>query len=431
LEMSVQEFLNSISNPRTRKGYRFGLSKFVEWFKIPAKEILSMRQEDLTQRPGENLVEYRNRAARFEKEIEKFHSHLIEKGYSINSARNMTLGIRQLFRYYQMPVTIRSGSKVSQTVKTTKNFPLTIGHVRKMFQVANLKERMVLSLAVDTGLRISDFLAIKKTDLPPLEAEPPIAFTLLTQKEKILAYCFLSKETVDLLKTYLPTLKEKTNEYLFASNGKSHLSDEAVSKMLNRLAEKAQIDLNGKRLTFHCFRKMFLSASIDSGIGLTAGKKLCGKAIARSDDTYLTTVKLKEKFIQLKKFLTIKQSPEGENRQIEKLDSLVAKLAEELEQQKTVSQAVASENFKIKREFKDRVTELNEKLDSARHIEEQVTKISEGLKRWQEEKTELEAKVAGVESFQKLVLNQPDDVVLEFIKDVRRQLKEQSSRGTI
>lgn len=123
---------------------------------------------------------------------------------------------------------------------------------------------------------------------------PPIAFTLLTQKEKIPAHCFLSKETVDQLKTYLPTLEKKNNEYLFASNGKSHISDEAISKMLKRLAKKAQIDLNGKSLTFHCFRKMFLSASIDSGIGLTAGKKLCGKAIARSDDTYLTTVTLRK-----------------------------------------------------------------------------------------------------------------------------------------
>ncbi|MCW4055144.1 MAG: hypothetical protein NWE84_09565, partial [Candidatus Bathyarchaeota archaeon] len=152
--MSVQEFLNSISNPKTRKGYRFGLNKFVEWFGKPPEEILIMRQEDLTQKPGENLIEYRNRAARFEKEIEKFHSHLIEKGYSINSARNMTLGIRQLFRYYQMPVTMRAGSKVSQTVQTTKNFPLTIENVREMFEVANLKERTVLGLAVDTGLRI-------------------------------------------------------------------------------------------------------------------------------------------------------------------------------------------------------------------------------------------------------------------------------------
>jgi integrase len=425
--MSVQEFLNSISNPRTRKGYRFGINKFVEWFGKSAEEALAMRQEDLTQRQGENLVEYRNRAARFEKEIERFHSYLIENGYSINSARNMTLGVRQLFRYYQMPVTIRSGSKVSQTVKTTKNFPLTIEHVRKMFQVANLKERMVLTLAVDIGLRISDFLAIKKTDLPPIDAEPPITFTMLTQKEKIPAHCFLSKETVDQLKTYLPTLRKKDNVYLFASNGKSHISDEAVSKMLNRLAEKAQIDLNGKSLTFHCFRKMFLSASIDSGIGLTAGKKLCGKAIARSDDTYLTTVRLREKFIQLKKFLTIKQPLEIENQEVEKLSTLVAKLAEELGQQKLVSQAVSSENLKIRREFKERVAELSEELVSARLVGEQVAKIGEGLKKWQEEKGKLEAKIAGFESFQKLVLDQPDDVILEFIRDIRRQIREQGS----
>jgi integrase len=425
--MSVQEFLNSISNPRTRKGYRFGLNKFVGWFGKSAEESLAMRQEDLTQKAGENLVEYRNRAARFEKEIEKFHSYLIEKGYSINSARNMTLGVRQLFRYYQMPVMMRSGSKVSQTVKTTKNFPLSIEHVRRMFHVANLKERIVLSLAVDTGLRISDFLAIKKNDLPPLDVEPPIAFTLLTQKEKIPAHCFLSQETVNQLKTYLPTLKKKNNDYLFGSNRKSHISDEAVSKMLNRLAEKAQIDLNGKSLTFHCFRKMFLSASIDSGIGLTAGKKLCGKAIARSDDTYLTTVKLREKFIQLKKFLTIKQSPEIESQQIEKLSALVAKLAEELDQQKLVSQAITNQNLKIRKEFKENVAELNKELAFARVLGEQVEKIGEVVKKWQEEKIELEAKVAGIESFQKLILEQPDDAVLEFIRDVRRQLREQGS----
>ena len=424
MDMSVQEFLNSVSNPRTRKGYRFGLNKFVEWYGKPAEEILFMRQEDLTQKTGENLVEYRNRAARFEKEIERFHSHLIENGYSINSARNMTLGIRQLFRYYQMPTTIRSGSKVSQTVQTTKNFPLTIEHVRKMFEVANLKERTVLSLAVDTGLRISDFLTIKKTDLPPLNAEPPLAFTLLTQKEKITAHCFLSKETVDLLKTYLPTLRKKNNVYLFSSNGKSHISDEAISKMLKRLAQKAQIDLNGKRLTFHCFRKMFLSASIDSGIGLTAGKKLCGKAIARSDDTYLTTVKLREKFIQLKKFLTIKPLVKTED---EKLGSLVAKLAEELEQQKLVAQAVTGENSKIRREFKEQVVKLEAELAFARVLREQVEKIGEGVRKWHEEKAALEAKIAGVEGFQRLVLEQPDEAVLEFIRDVRRQLEKKDN----
>jgi hypothetical protein len=172
---------------------------------------------------------------------------------------------------------------------------------------------------------------------------------------------------------------------------------------------------------------MFLSASIDSGIGLTAGKKLCGKAIPRSDDTYLTTVKLREKFIQLKKFLTIKQPVESEDQKLEELGSLVAKLAEELEQQKIVVQAVTGENLKIRREFKERVAELNEEMAVARLVGEQVAKISEGVKRWQEEKGEIEAKIAGFESFQRLVLDQPDEVVLEFIKEVRRRLKEQRS----
>jgi hypothetical protein len=103
---------------------------------------------------------------------------------------------------------------------------------------------------------------------------------------------------------------------------------------------------------------MLLSAVIDSGIGLTAGKKLVGKTIPQSDDTYLTTVKLREKFVQLKKFLTINQSVRSENQQFEKLSSVFAKLSEGLEQQRIVTQAVTGENLKLRKEFNKRVAEL-------------------------------------------------------------------------
>jgi len=66
---------------------------------------------------------------------------------------------------------------------------------------------------------------------------------------------------------------------------------------------------------------------------------------------------------------------------------------------------------------------LNEEVAAARLMGEQVAKIGEGVKKWQEEKRELEAKFAGFEKFQKLFLEQPDDVILEFIKDIRRQLR--------
>jgi hypothetical protein len=41
------------------------------------------------------------------------------KAYSINSARANTLGIMQLFRYYNMGIVLRAGSPVSQTVIST------------------------------------------------------------------------------------------------------------------------------------------------------------------------------------------------------------------------------------------------------------------------------------------------------------------------
>jgi hypothetical protein len=145
---------------------------------------------------------------------------------------------------------------------------------------------------------------------------------------------------------------------------------------------------------------------------------LCGKAIARSDDTYLTTVRLREKFIQLKKFLTITQLEKKDDQQLEKLSSLVAKLSVELEQQKIVTQAVTGENLKLRREFEERVAQLRQEISVSRLVGEQVSKNWEGVKRWEKERAEIEAKIAGIVNFQKLVLEQPDKVVLEFVRDV-------------
>ena len=363
MELSVQEYLESVSNPRTKKGYRKGIKEFCQWFGKTAEEILQMRKDDLTQQVGENLIEYKNRASRFEKEIEKFHAGLLQK-HPINTARNYTLGIRQLFRYYEMPIRFRTGSKVGKTVKTTRNFPLTIEYVRRMYDVADLRERVILSTATDLGLRIGDFMAIRKKDLPSLGQEPPVSFEVMTDKEDVIAHGFLSQESIDLLKVYLPTLEKKSsNPYLFPSNGKSHISDEWMNRLLQRLADKALIDLNGKNLTFHCFRKMFMSASIDSGIGLTAGKKLCGKAIAQSDDTYLTTVNLRQKFLLMKRFLTIKEQPKMDTNIIESLKDAVTKLQEDLTRQKLITDTISEDSLKTKEQL-DKLQYLVEFVNS-------------------------------------------------------------------
>lgn len=362
MELSLQEFLGSVSNKSTKKEYRWGISLFCDWYGKSAEEILKERQDDMTQKAGENLIEFRNRSARFSKTLEKFHDYLMSQDYSINTARNLIIGVRQLFRFYEMPVLIRNGSKVSQTVESTSDFPLTIETVRAMFQVADLRERVILSLATDLGLRIGDFLALKKTALPDLSQEAPISFVVMTDKKKIVAKGFLSQESVDLLKLYPPTLGKKENQYLFPSNGKSHISDEWLNDTLRDLACKAGIATGDKSLHFHLFRKMFLSTGIDSGCGLTAAKMLCGKAISKSDSTYLTTVKLRERFLQLKRFLTIEQQAEtGSQAKVEQLESAVVGLQEELTNQKTINDAVVKQLS----ELKAMVTGMGAKLKEA------------------------------------------------------------------
>jgi integrase len=372
LTMSVQEFLDSLPSKGTRKIYKSGLKKFLDWYGKSAEEVLKERKDDLTQRADEDLVTYRNRASNYAKIIERFHAYLIDEGYKINTAKSLTNGIRQLFRYYQMDIKVRSGSNLNRMVKTQRNFPLNIEHVRRMYAVANFRERVILSMATDLGLRIGDLLEIKKDDLPDLSLEPPISFHVMTGKEDVLAKGFLSQETVELLKKYFETLPED-NPYLFPSSQKAPkpISKTQLGNLLRDLAEKARIKINNnKRLTFHCFRKMFLSAAIDSGIGLTAGKILCGKTVDNSDSTYLTTVKLRQHFIQLKKFLTINEQPKVETEKIESFKKAINKLQDDLSTQKIIAETVSEENLNLK-------SQIEELRKGQSGLEKKVDKITD------------------------------------------------------
>jgi len=244
-------------------------------------------------------------------------------------------------------------------VKTSKSFPLRIEHVRSMFAVADLRERVLLELATDLALRISDFRNIKRSALPDLTQEPPIQFDVMTRKEDVVANGFLSAETVELLKVYLKTIEKRENPYLFPSNGKRAISQDRINSWLKKLAEKAGINTQGKRLTFHCFRKMFLSASIDSGIGLTAGKKMCGKAIPKSDDTYLTTVQLRKKFIQLKKMLTIRHTSKPENQErITNLETAITHLQKANVSNKIIAEVMTKKVTELEKKMKEATDEI-------------------------------------------------------------------------
>jgi integrase len=310
--MNVEDFLNYINESKSKatyKEYKHGINKFAEWFGKTPNEILEMRKQDW-------ISEEFHQKKRFMREIEKFHSALIKQEFSINSARTLCLGIMQLFRFYEMPITIPSGSDVSKTVVSTKDFVPTPQQYREMFKVASdLRAKLIISLGKDLAWRIGDFVKIKKEQVPSLEQEPPILFELITEKEDVLAKSFISSESAELLKEYLLTLTTK-NPYLFPSNDEGFIDPDTINRTLKDLAEKSNVHIpQNKRLRFHAFRKRFLSTCANLSIDVNIAKILVGKDVESSMLAYLSEIEHRTAFIKVYDILKLTEIPMRKTRE--------------------------------------------------------------------------------------------------------------------
>jgi integrase len=310
--MKVEDFLDYLKESKSKatyKEYKHGINKFAEWFQKTPNEILELRTQDWAS------IDLHQKK-RFVREIEKFHNSLIQQGFSINSARTLCLGIMQLFRFYEMPVTIPSGSDVSKTVVSTKDFVPTPEQNREMFKVASdLRSKLIISLGKDLGWRIGDFVKIKKEQLPNLEEEAPLLFELITEKEDVIAKSFISAETVEMLKEYLLTLP-KENPYLFPSNKEHFIDPDTINRTLNGLAEKSSVHIpKGKRLRFHSFRKRFLSTCANLSVDVNIAKILVGKDVESSMLAYLSEIEHRVAFIKVYDVLKLTEIPMRKTRE--------------------------------------------------------------------------------------------------------------------
>jgi len=314
---NVEYFLKYVKETKsvnTYREYEKGIVKFCEWYGKTPDEVLEERRQDWK---SDDLMQKN----RFVRELEKFHSWLLEpvheiKGkpntaYSINSARTYCLGIQQLFRYYQMPMMIPTSSDISKTVVSTKDFVPTPEQYRKMFNLAaDLRSKLIISMGKDLGWRIGDFAKLKKDQLPDLEQEPPILFELITEKEDVIAKSFLSDETVDLLKEYLLIVKDNANPYLFPSNREGYFDTESINRILKDLAAKADIRIpKRKRLRFHAFRKRFLSECANLHVDVNTAKILVGKQVEKDMLTYLSEVEHRQAFVRVYERLRLTERP--------------------------------------------------------------------------------------------------------------------------
>jgi len=355
---SMAEFLESFSKKSTRRMYKRGIDLFCEWYGKGVETILQERKDDLTPNPNETFVDSKQRASRYEKLLEKFHGWLLKQGYKLNSARTLCLGLMQLFRYYNMGITLRTGSPVSQTVVTTSDFILQPEHVRAMFHIAkDLRSKLLISMGNDLGWRISDILNIKRSELPNLEQESPIEWIRITKKEKVAAKSCLSKTTTVLLKEYLFSLPTES-PYLLHSNSQGHISEETVNARLRDLARDAGIELGNSKLHWHCLRKMIISQAKNLGIDPDIIKLMVGKSVKKDILTYMSGVDVKTAFNKLQEVLGIRAFTEESEDIVQAMEIEIKELKQTLIRVQQDANAYKKESEVLT----ERVTELEARL---------------------------------------------------------------------
>ena len=191
-----------------------------------------------------------------------------------------------------------------------------MSEAQEMYGVGSLEEKVMVKTWL-LGLRIGDACRLEWQwfDLGEVTEEPKEVL-IHTKKEGIVANCFIDEEFQRPLKKHLPNL-DQNNPYLFQSEKGGYLSERQLLRKLQSLQKRAHIDSRGKNFGWHIARKLFLRTCAENGISVWNAKQMIGKAIPRSDDTYVHNARLA---VDAKKVLNVlKMEPSRSNGRVTNL----------------------------------------------------------------------------------------------------------------
>ena len=212
-----------------------------------------------------------------EVDVRTFLQHLIQKKHSnsyINQAINAikfyyesVLGMPNRFYEIERP---RKESKLPKVI--SKHEVLSI-----IENTNNIKHRCVVELLYSSGLRRSELLNLKLSDVDSKR----MLIRVEDSKGNKDRLTLLSKTTLNDLRVYFKEYRPKT--YLFeGKNGKKY-SAQSVLKIVTYAAEKARISA---RVTPHILRHSFATHLLESGTDIRQIQVLLGHSSTKTTEIY-------------------------------------------------------------------------------------------------------------------------------------------------
>jgi len=281
-DKASNEWLDSQKIP-TKYVYKRYWRFFLEFTGLSGDQILTSKKEDTE--------------ATWEKRVLEFKNWLIKnKNQSENSATTACNVVRGFFAYHRLDLKFRrtESVKIHEAKRKTEDYRFSREDLKKMCDVSDLTEKYVITAGKSFGLRAGDFLRLTRGDLEPyLERPVPISIgEYSTQKEKVKAFPFIDSDALPVIKLMIEKMnregRTQPNERILTYENEIQLS-----RVLQRVTEKAGIQTGNKLVRFHCMRK-FLIDRLSSFMSESKWKQIVGKAI--SEGAYVSPDSLREDY---------------------------------------------------------------------------------------------------------------------------------------
>lgn len=188
-------------------------------------------------------------------------------------------------------ITSQDPSELIETPKLEKKIPdfLTVDEINRILKAPNLKkvqgvrERAILELLYASGLRVSELVSLKNSDI-----NLDVGFIKCKGKGSKERVVPIGKSAEHFLKKYFDEARNKLlgkrmSPYVFLAQGGRVLSRQSVWKMINEMVNKSQIK---KQVSPHTLRHSFATHLLEGGANLRSVQEMLGHASITTTQIY-------------------------------------------------------------------------------------------------------------------------------------------------
>jgi len=259
---------NKNYSDKTILNYNLDLEDYFKYLKIENLDYKDVKYEDLM-----GLFDHFDKLKLSGKSIRR-HISTLKGFYKYLNANDIVLN--NPFNYVTLP---KKESKLPRYLSYDEL--LEIFHNLEINDDYDLRDRLILELMYATGVRVSELVNIKVSDITL--SNQSILVLGKGSKERIVYYNNVCKKILDNYLKIYQNLNKKNSEYLILNFKGDKFTTQGISYVLNKIIKKISFN---KHITPHMLRHSFATHLLNNGCDLLTVQELLGHASISTTGIY-------------------------------------------------------------------------------------------------------------------------------------------------